>query len=290
MNGIVILDKPAGITSFKATSIVRKIFKAPKAGHAGTLDPFATGLLIICLNKATRLVSYFQEGMKTYQARLRLGQETDTYDRTGQITDEKEMREFNNTDIQEVLNRFLGEIAQKPPAFSALKIDGQRAYKKARKGTPVEMTARNVTVSAIELNAFTWPYLDITVSCSKGTYIRSLAFDIGRELGCGAHLSDLRRTQSGQFSIAAAVSLDTLRQDPERGLTTLEDVTVDFPTVHFDDVGAERVRHGQAVPLADAEFSEIDAVSQFRALGSNGQVVALGYVKDGSTFIPKIVV
>jgi len=217
LDGILLLDKPAGLSSNHALQHAKRALNAQKAGHTGTLDPFATGLLVCCLGRATKLSGALLGADKTYQARLAFGVETDAGDFTGAVT----MRApdtftgVGQAELQRVLAGFVGEIEQIPPMHSALKRDGKPLYEYARAGVEVERAPRRVTIHALQLLDAAPLHADILVTCSKGTYIRTLAQDIGRALGCGAHLSALRRTQVGPFAIEVAVTLDALRALPD---------------------------------------------------------------------------
>ncbi len=220
-SGIVVLDKPEGLTSARAVGRIKKMFGARKAGHAGTLDPFATGILVCMLNQATRLGRFLLAGEKTYEAVLHLGIETDTQDVTGRVVKRHTLDAGMTNRLADTFQRFKGRIDQRPPVFSALKHKGVPLYKLARQGRPVQKPARPVHITAIEITAVALPEVHFQVTCSAGTYIRSLCADIGRELGCGGHLSRLRRTWSSGFGLPSALSLDEL----ERRIATGRDDT-----------------------------------------------------------------
>ncbi len=217
--GVFLVDKPAGISSFAVVAILRRILGIKKVGHAGTLDPFATGLLVVCAGRpATRLISAFMDGKKEYLATVHLGIETTTHDPEGDIVAQKEVGSFDEQQIERCLAQFRGKILQKPPAYSALKHKGKPLYHYARKGIIIEKEARPVEIMALErceaekLDSEN-PTLSLRVECSKGTYIRVLAADIGRELGCGGYLTSLRRTRSGIFSVENALSWQELKDE-----------------------------------------------------------------------------
>lgn len=209
------LDKPAGITSARAVAEVKKIVGAAKVGHTGTLDPFATGVLICCLNRATRLARFFLHGEKRYEAVLRLGSATDTQDTTGQVIARNPVPPLSAETLASVFSRFQGRQMQQPPVYAALKHRGMPLYKLARRGTPVKKAARPVTISALEIMQVKLPDVRFTLTCSAGTYVRTLCADIGQALGCGGHLAELRRTASSGIGIEEAVSLEGLRQAAE---------------------------------------------------------------------------
>ena len=218
VDGVFLLDKPLGLSSNDALQKARRLFLAEKGGHTGTLDPMATGLLPLCFGEATKFSHGLLDADKTYEARLRFGQRTDTADAEGQVIEERPVN-CDEAQIRAVLAGFLGEIDQIPPMHSALKKDGVPLYKLARQGVTIERPARRVTIHALSWVSIDLPEAVLRVTCSKGTYIRTLAEDIGNRLGCGAHLTALRRTQVGPLSVVDAVTLDTLREiagDPHR--------------------------------------------------------------------------
>jgi tRNA pseudouridine55 synthase len=209
--GFILINKPAGITSHDVVDKLREITKIKKIGHAGTLDPFATGLLILGIGREfTKKLSVFQKKNKEYIAILKLGAESDTFDKEGKIVEKKVEKIPERKEIEEVLKSFFGEIEQIPPAFSAKKIKGKKLYELARKGIKVEPKPQKVKIYEISILEYNFPYLKIKVKCSSGTYIRSLANDIGKKLGCGAYVEDLMRTKIGEFSIENAVELSKL--------------------------------------------------------------------------------
>lgn len=211
LNGILVLDKPAGISSARAVADVKKVLNCAKVGHTGTLDPFATGVLICCLNQATRLARFFLHGDKGYEAVLHLGTATDTQDNTGQVVTQNPVPPLSADDLAAVFARFEGRQMQQPPVYAALKHQGVPLYRLARQGKPVTKAPRPVTISALRIQDVTLPQVRFTVTCSAGTYIRTLCHDIGQMLGCGGHLAQLRRTASSGFAIEEALSLDRLR-------------------------------------------------------------------------------
>jgi tRNA pseudouridine55 synthase len=210
MNSIINLDKPEHITSQQAVVKVKRLLSAKKAGHAGTLDPLATGVLIVCLNEATKITRFLSDLDKEYSVQLKLGERTDTYDSTGRIVEKRDPILLHEEDIHEVLSRFTGCIQQIPPMYSAVKIGGEPLYKLARKGISIERSERSVHIHQLELLSFHHPYINIKVVCSKGTYIRTLCEDIGNVLGTGAHMTVLRRTRVSNFRIEDAISIAEL--------------------------------------------------------------------------------
>jgi len=210
MDGILIINKPAGPTSHDIVNRIRKITNIRKVGHAGTLDPFAEGILIILIGKATKLQSQFMEMDKTYVGTLKLGEISDTYDITGEIKNLKPKIKIDKNTILKTLKSFIGEIKQIPPIYSAIKIKGETAYKLARKGIKPKLKPRKVKIYSIKLLSYKWPNLKIEIMCGKGTYIRSLAHDIGKKLGYGAYLKKLTRTKIGKFNIKNSIKPEKL--------------------------------------------------------------------------------
>lgn len=220
--GFFLLDKPVGPTSFKMVHLVKRILQIKKIGHAGTLDPFASGLLIICVGRnATKRISFLMDGEKEYSATLKLGIETDTQDLTGEVVGRSEVAGITAAMVERCLQSFVGEQLQAPPAFSALKYKGKPLYYYARKGIKVAKEPRTVFIREIEALGLQDDLLRIRVICGKGTYIRTLAADIGRQLGCGAHLVELRRLRSGLYSVDEALPGDRLVGDREDGYQLL---------------------------------------------------------------------
>jgi tRNA pseudouridine55 synthase len=210
MDGFLIINKSAGPTSHDIVNQIRKITNIRKVGHAGTLDPFARGALIILIGKATKLQSKFMEMDKTYIGTLKLGEISDTYDITGKIKAQNSKIKINEDKIQKILKTFIGEINQVPPIYSAIKIHGQTAYKMARRGEKPRLKPRKVKIYNIKILNYEWPHLKIEVKCGKGTYIRSLAHDIGNKLGCGAYLEKLIRAKVGNFDIKKAIKPEAI--------------------------------------------------------------------------------
>lgn len=210
--GILLVDKPGGITSHDVVDRVRRIFRMKKVGHAGTLDPMATGLMLILVGKATKVSQYLMSMDKEYTGTLKLGEETDSQDADGEVLVRKEVPDLSKDDVKSAMKGFLGDQYQTPPMFSAKKVDGQPLYKLARKGKTVPREPRVIHVSRYELTAFEPPEASFLVACSKGAYVRTLAHDLGQKLGCGAHLNVLRRTGVGKFRIEKADTLETLKE------------------------------------------------------------------------------
>ncbi|MDP2645162.1 MAG: tRNA pseudouridine(55) synthase TruB [Desulfobacterales bacterium] len=212
LNGVIIIDKAADMTSAQVVSVVKKTLKVKKVGHTGTLDPFATGVLICCINRATKLSKFFLSGNKKYDAMLHLGIETDTQDATGKITATSDPVNFSEGEIRDACKKFEGAGMQLPPVFSALKHNGRPLYKLARKGQPVQKPARPIVIHYIKIGRIDLPFVHFEVSCSSGTYIRTLCADIGRALGCGGHLKELKRIESSGLTLNEAFSLEELKK------------------------------------------------------------------------------
>ena len=256
IDGIVLLDKPLGLSSNQALQQVRKLFQARKAGHCGSLDPLATGVLPICLGEATKFSSYLLGANKCYRASCRLGQTTASGDAEGEIIKTAPVQ-VDVTQIEQLLPRFVGEIEQIPPMYSALKHQGKRLYQLAREGKQVERAPRKITIHQLTMLGFDGQTLDIDVSCSKGTYIRTLAEDIGSELGCGAHLSALHRSSVDVFDEADAFRMTQLEDLQAQGMAQLDAlllpvsaVLTQFPEIVLDASGSHDMRQGRRIGMA----------------------------------------
>jgi tRNA pseudouridine55 synthase len=253
MDGVLVIDKPKGPTSFDVVRQVRGLLKIKKVGHTGTLDPMATGVLPLCLGEATKVAGFITEGDKAYDAVVRLGAETDTQDAEGKVVAEAPVPALTSALLEDVLGRFRGSFEQVPPMYSAVKVGGKRLYELARAGEEVERASRHVTVYELVLRDFNATQLRLSVRCSKGFFVRTLAYDLGRALGCGAHLEALRRTQSGPFTLAKSLplaELPTLLKEPEalaRRLVPISEALVDLPAVRVSAEDAARVSHGVPV-------------------------------------------
>ena len=242
--GLLLVDKPAGMTSHDVVAIVRRAAGARRVGHTGTLDPFATGLLVVLVGRGTRLIPYIDGEPKVYEAVIRFGAETDTDDGTGVVTRMSDMA--TNVAIAEGIARLTGEIDQVPPAYSAKKVDGTRAYDAARRGVALDLKSSRVTVHQWTLVAQTGDDLTARITCSGGTYVRALARDLGRYTGSAAHLVALRRHRSGPFDVADAVTVEQIRQGA-LGLRPLRSGVPSLPTQQVDDTELRRVVHGNAI-------------------------------------------
>lgn len=283
-DGILLLDKPAGISSNAALQRAKRIMGVRKAGHTGTLDPFATGLLILLFGQATKVSDYLLNADKRYRATLQLGQETNTGDREGEVVASGSV-DFDQTQLDVALSRFRGRISQIPPMFSAIKRDGQPLYRLARKGVEIEREARSVEIYSLDLLSWAGEELVLDIHCSKGTYVRSLAQDLGRLLGCGAHIRELRRLSSGSFSIDAAYDLDRLaaaREADQCPLQAMDLALQDLPAVTLTENTAYYVRQGQGVVIAHAP-----APGRIRLYGPQAQFLGLGEVMEDGKVAPR---
>ncbi|WP_204597268.1 tRNA pseudouridine(55) synthase TruB [Clostridium pascui] len=213
MNGVINVYKPSGITSFDVVRTIKRLSKTKKVGHTGTLDPMATGVLPVCIGNATKIVDYIMQNHKVYKATLKLGVTTDTYDREGKILSENKLNDISDKHIEEVIKGFIGEIEQMPPMYSALKVNGKRLYELAREGIEIERQKRKITIYDINIENIEIPYVEFTVKCSKGTYIRSLCYDIGDVLKVGGAMWDLKRVETGTFSIENSIALEDLNEE-----------------------------------------------------------------------------
>ena len=279
LSGILNVDKPPGMTSHDVVDEVRRLAGQRKVGHAGTLDPMATGVLLVCLGKATRASEYLMKGRKRYRATVVLGTTTDTYDAEGHITSSGGKADFARAEVEAALSHFVGSIDQVPPMYSAIKREGQPLYQLARQGKTVERSPRPVEIDGIELLDWTPPALSIEVACSPGTYIRSLAHDLGQHLGSGAHLASLVRLSSGRFTLENATSLDRLSEAFEHGqedgyLLALDEAFFDWPAAIVGVEAARKIVHGQAVTLEPPNRDETGG-AMARAYGPEGNFLAI---------------
>ena len=293
IDGILNLDKPRGKTSFDMVALVRRLSGERRVGHAGTLDPEATGVLPICLGQATRLIEYLAEATKSYRAEVELGVATDTFDATGKVTQQGDVSSLTREQVEAALSSFRGSIEQTPPMYSAVKIKGVPLYRLARAGLEVPRKARRVELYRIVLLDWQPPVLAIEVECSKGTYIRSLAHDIGQKLGCGAHLKTLVRLKSGPFHITEAVSIARIEEAFKQGdwsaLVLPLDVAVKhLPAITVDAESEKAIVNGRSL---DSTPGEDLAVKLRRVYSSDGSFIAItrfdeerGYWKPEKVF------
>jgi len=289
VHGILLLDKPIGITSNGVLQRVKRLYGARKAGHTGSLDKMASGLLPICLGEATKFAGYLLEADKHYRATCKLGIMTNTGDATGEVKSIRPVPELNRKKIEKALAGFSGEISQTPPMYSALKHQGQRLYQLAYQGINVKRTARNITIHGLTLLEHTEDQIDIEVRCSKGTYIRTLVEDIGEKLGCGAHVSTLRRIGSGPFTEEQMITSIELEQLAEKGLSDLDQqlVAIDsilshLAVVEVVDTVACYIRQGQAVMIPHAPTEGL-----VRIYTQDHNFLGIGKVLDDGRITPK---
>lgn len=289
VDGIILLDKPLGFSSNAALQKVRWLLNAEKAGHTGSLDPLATGVLPLCFGEATKFSQYLLDADKGYETVARLGVTTTTGDAEGDVLEQREVT-VDRADIEALLPRFRGEISQIPPMYSALKKDGQPLYKLARAGEVVEREARSVTIARLELLDLDQSALRLAVGCSKGTYIRTLVEDLGQLLGCGAHVAELRRTQAGPFALAQTVTLEALEQAHAEGgsealdrfLMSADSGLQHWPLLQFSEHSTYYWLHGQPVRAPEApKFGMV------RVQDHNGRFIGIGEVSEDGRIAPR---
>ena len=284
MLGFLNVYKPVSMTSHDVVGILRRITKIKQIGHTGTLDPFAQGVLSIAIGKATRLIEFLEDD-KEYLAEVSFGVETDTYDCDGEPVSKSDLK-VDEEQILEGLKSFRGEISQLPPIYSALKVNGKKLYEYAREGKEVKIEPRNVTIEKIELKSFDKENqkAKILIKCSKGTYIRSIAYDLGKLLGCGAHLSELIRTQAGALEVENSIQLDDIKnaQDVEKKLINPLDM-INFPQIEVDEEEQKKVLMGQFLPNK-SQLKDND----FLILVYNKNISAIAQIKDNQIRVKKV--
>ena len=292
ISGILLLDKPAGITSNTALQIVKRLFDACKAGHTGSLDPLATGVLPLCFGEATKFSQFLLDADKRYQATFQLGVITDSGDSDGKALETRPVPEISDAKLENVLEKYRGEISQVPSMFSALKVNGQPLYKFARQGIEIERKSRQVTIHELDVLERQQDKIKVDVHCTKGTYVRTLAEDIGLELGCGAHVVELRRLAAGPYTVDESVSmeeLEALAEDKAQldvKLQPVSSVVKDWPQVELTEITASYIRQGQPVQIANAPtegwvsiFSESDDPDE--------EFIGIGEVTDDGRIAPR---
>lgn len=290
VHGILLLDKPSGVTSNAALQTVKHLFFAKKAGHTGSLDPLATGLLPLCLGEATKMSSFLLDSDKAYEGTCQLGTKTNTGDAEGHVIETRPIPKITEAILNKIINRFIGEIEQIPPMHSAIKKDGQPLYKLAHQGIEVEREPRRVEIYELDLLEILDDSFRFSLSCSKGTYVRTLVEDIGEILGCGAHLSALRRTAAGPFSLDDAITIEQLEQIKEsegnQGLDNCllaMDTALDgWPAIRLSDNSTHYMRQGQAVQVSQAPTS-----GWVRLFASDDQFLGVGKILDDGRVAPK---
>lgn len=296
MDGILLIDKPEGFTSHDVVAKLRRILKTRKIGHTGTLDPFATGVLVMLVGKATRLAQFLDKDEKEYEAIVRFGFATDTGDRMGEkiseneAADEAVVKILSEANWEDVLSRFRGQLEQTPPMYSAKKIDGQKLYELARKGEVVERKSVSILIDKLEISAGPDDLKrKLNITCSAGTYIRTLAEDIGKAIGLGAHLSDLRRTIAGRFGIADATTLDDLAQmpDPLATLRPIEMAVEHLAEINLTSDRAEKTKNGLSTRVVIGNYADGEFV---RMTDEDSKIVAVGVFDQKENVIqPKVV-
>jgi tRNA pseudouridine55 synthase len=275
LSGIFNINKPAGMTSHDVVKEIRKVSGERRVGHAGTLDPMATGVLLVCIGSATRVTEYLMRHPKCYRAEITLGVTTDTLDAQGEVTQVAEIVDVSRQAVERALETFVGTIQQVPPMYSALKKDGKKLYELARQGITVEREPREVEIRRLEIVAWSPPRVTVDVECSKGTYIRALARDLGEMLEVGAYLSDLTRMASGRFTLSDASDLETVIEAIQGGwwmllIHPLDEALLEYEAMIVDESTEERIRHGQMI---DAPRSGDMAYA--RAYSRNGRFIAV---------------
>ena len=281
MDGFILIDKKTGYTSTHAVRKIKKFVKPKKVGHCGTLDPLATGLLIICVGEATKASSILIGSKKIYETSFELGKETNSYDIDGEIVSEKSYDNISFSDIEKNIETFKGEIEQRPPIFSALKIDGVRSYKRARKGEKFEIAERKVIIYSIKLDYCKLPFIRMTVECGSGTYIRSLVHDLGQKLGCGAVLTGLKRLNQGYFELNKSTCLDHIenKDDIKNKIVSLSEGLSFLPAVFCDDDTSRKVKnglrlYGKNLSTINFDYLKKDQLMCYRE--KDGKIIALG--------------
>jgi tRNA pseudouridine55 synthase len=283
IDGVLVIDKPAGMTSHDVVDRIRKRFGTRRVGHAGTLDPDATGVLILGLGRATRFLSYAQASIKRYRTTAVFGVTTTTQDAAGEVVERRAVN-VSEAQVRAVAAEHTGDLDQVPPMVSAVRVGGERLYKKARRGEEIERATRPVTIYQLEVLSFTEdpPEAVLDVRCSAGTYVRTLVHDIGASLGCGAHLRSLRRTEAGGFVETDAIELDAVEKEH---LLPLADAVRDLPRIEIEDDAARLVANGRRLELPSADLVEDDHF----ALVNHGDLIAV-YARRGDELVPERVV
>jgi len=287
MNLIINCNKPENISSQQAVTKVKRFFSVKKAGHTGTLDPLATGVLIVCLNEATKIARFLSDLDKEYVARIKLGERTDTYDSTGRIIEEKDYRWVKEADICRTLGKLTGCVQQIPPMYSAVKVGGQPLYKLARKGIEIERAERSVHISRIDLVSFHLPYLEVRVSCSKGTYIRTLCEDAGNDLGVGAHMVSLQRTKVGNFGIENSVSLEDL-QDNKDLYYSIDAVLSSLDEIILDEDSCRKAKNGMPIRMSNHTAPIFQEQKFVRLKNPEKILFGIGRFEDGEIKIERL--
>jgi len=284
MNIVINLNKPQDVSSQQAVTKVKKLFAAKKAGHAGTLDPIATGVLLVCLNEATKITRFLSDLDKEYVVRMKLGEKTDTYDATGKLIGKSDYQPVTETDVRHVLESFTGLIKQTPPMYSAVKIGGRPLYKLARKGIVISRPERTVTIDRIDLLSMNKPYVDLKIVCSKGTYARTLCDDVGNALGVGAHLVSLVRTRIGAFRIEDSLSIEGLTREAPSSCS-IDSAISHLREIVLDESSYQKARNGVPVEIG----YKILFGNQYVRLKSPGNVLfGVGKLENNTVKIERL--
>jgi tRNA pseudouridine55 synthase len=287
VNGFLVIDKPGGMTSRDAVNRAQEWFpRKTKIGHTGTLDPLATGVLVVCVGQATRLADYVQAMGKSYASRFRLGATSTTDDADGEVAETPGAKAPTRAEIEAALAKFVGVVEQIPPAVSALKVSGQRAHDLVRKGEDVKLAARPVRIDAIRVIGYAWPHLDVEVDCGKGTYIRSIARDLGAALGCGGLVQTLRRTRVGPFLAGDGIDLEATPDEALAALLPMNAAVPELERVVVDERDAALLRMGQRIRVDAADG--IADETEVALIHESGELVAIGVVERGQ-IKPKMV-
>lgn len=290
VHGVLLLDKSRDVSSNGALVAVKRLFNAEKAGHTGTLDPFATGLLPLCLGEATKFAQDLLEADKTYEAVLHLGVTTTTADSEGEVLERQDV-DVHREQIDVLLPQFMGELQQIPPMYSALKRDGKPLYEYARAGITLEREARTITIHELKILDYQSPFLRIHVRCSKGTYIRTLGEDLGLALGCGAHLSELRRTAVGSLQVTNAITLTELTEESEdlrvQHLQSVDALIVNCPKIMLNEQLATRFMHGQRLSLSKEGVALPVDQGRVRVYGASDQLLGTGQIQEFAVLAPE---
>jgi len=288
MNGVINVLKPPQMTSFDVVHYIRKITKEKKVGHTGTLDPMAVGVLPVCIGKATKIVDYLMNGEKTYICEMKLGNVSDTFDRYGKfaLPQDKEVS-IDYHKLKEVIDDFTGVIYQKPPAYSAIKINGERAYNLARKGIEVDLKERKIEIYNTTIKKIDSQSVLMEVKCSKGTYIRSLCHDIGQKLGCGAYMNFLLRTKTGNFHINNSYTLEELsNMDISSALIKIDDA-IDLNSIYVDRRYTKSILNGNSIPI---DYDAKNENEEFKIYINENTFAGIGYVKQGNLYVKKLLI
>lgn len=278
---IINLNKSPGITSHQAVAEVKRLLGVKKAGHTGTLDPMATGVLLVCLNEATKVSRFLLDMDKQYRARVKLGEKTDTYDSQGSVIEQKDASALTEGDVESVVTMFEGSITQKPPMYSAVKIQGKKLYELARKGIEIERRERNVRIYKLQVSGFNLPYFDLAISCSKGTYVRTLCDDIGAVLGTGAHLFSLERSAIGPFDIKNSVKVEELAgidffEVKKKSVSSIDEALSELKGIVLNEVEYRGARSG--VPIKSNIIKELTNHNFVKLKDPQGELFGIGRI------------